>query len=513
MVRKARSGEKLRALDGNEYALNEQMLVIADARRPIAIAGVMGGEESGVNDGTSAIILESANFDPVSVRRTARVLNLYSQSQALFEKGLSPESTEPALRRALELLQKITSEQIQISAVTDVRSKKLNPPALNLTTADVVKLIGVEISAAKIEKILIALGFKVSRQGAVMKVTAPYWRALDIETNRDLVEEVARLYGYHNLPAVLPIGQPSVAPLDPELQWEARLKSDLAGFGLTEIYGYSFLSAAALAKADWRPETSPHLIKVANPLSEEFEYMRPSLIPSSLQVVAANQENFPSGGIFEISKVYHATKNSELPEEETRVLVCVWSDEQDGQQFFKVKGILESLLEKYRVDHKFVLAEEDKLFHPGRSAEIVIKGELVGPLAEVHPAILAGFKIDRRLAVWELPLKKFIAAAHRYGALKPLPLYPAVKRDLAVLVDERTVYADLVSEIKKADSLVSQVELFDVYIGKGMPAGKKSLALHILYQSAERTLSDEEVATIHDRVSQVLGKKFGAVIR
>lgn len=512
MVRRARSGEKLKALDGKEYVLTPEMLVIADSQKPLAVAGVMGGEESGVGEATSTIILESANFDPVSVRRTARALNLYSQSQALFEKGLPPEGTAPALQRALELLRQIGGEPVQVSAVTDIWPVKPKSKVFKLTAAEAEKYIGVKIPAPRVKKILTSLGFRVSG-GATLKVSPPYWRSLDIETSRDLIEEIARLYGYHNLPATLPEGRLPVAAPDRDLAWETKLKNDLAGFGMTEVFTYSFISVDLLTKAGWDIEQAKELVRLSNPLSEEFEYMRPCLVPGALAAVAGNQENFPAGAIFEISKVYRWAKAGELPAEETMVAVTVWGEETEGGPFFKAKGILESLFDKYRVDGNFVRAKSDVSFHPGRSVEILIKGESVGPLHEIHPAILESLKINKRVAIFEFPLKKFMKAASFVGVFEPLPLFPAVKRDLAVAVDHQTAYADLTSAIKQVDPLIARVDLFDVYIGKGIPEGKKSLALHILYQSGERTLSDAEVSAIHEKVAKKLEQKFSAVIR
>lgn len=515
VVRRAKEGERILALDGREYQLKAGMLVIADERRPIAIAGVMGGEESAVTTKTKTIVFESANFDPVSVRRTARALNLYSDSQLRFEKGLSTESTEVALSRAIQLTLELAGGQVA-SQIIDVRAGKYQVKRYKISLAEMAKSIGVNIPLSRVKKILQLLGFKfvirnspACRRGRQFEVLVPWWRDHDIGDSHDLVEEVARMYGYHNLPGVLPDGEIKIEPPSAELTWEDKLKNLLSGAGFTEVYTYSFISRLFLEKLRFDPKRCP---RVANPLSEDFEYLRPSLLPGLLSIVKENQETYGEGKIFEISRVYQPRPN-DLPKEEGRVLVAVWGDAKNGKEFFALKGWWDYLAEKFGIMTQIKRVSGQELYHDGRAVQIFVDGQPFGLLVEIHPRILADFKIEKRVAILDFALSDFIKFAKEYQSFKALPLYPAATRDISFMVDERKEYAEIVKVIQGTDPLITAFELFDVYSGKNISPSKKSLAFHISYQSPDRTLTAEEVEVAHQKLIQKLERELGAEVR
>lgn len=511
IVRKAEKGEKILALDGRGYNLKEEMLVIADEKRAIAIAGVMGGEESAVTTQTKTIVFESANFDPVSVRRTSRALNLYSDSQSRFEKGLSTESTEPALRKAIELTLKLVGGNLA-SKIIDVRAGKYQPRKYQIDLPEIAKFIGLEIPQNKIKSILNSLGFRLSPgrgSPAGRQVVVPWWRDHDIEDSHDLVEEVARMYGYHNLPGVLPDGEIKIEMPSAELTWEDKLKNLLSGAGFTEVYTYSFISRLSLEKMRFDPKKCP---RVANPLSEDFEYLRPSLLPGLLSIVKENQETYWEGKIFEISRVYQPRPH-DLPKEESRILVAEWGDSKNGKEFFALKGWWDYLAEKFGIMTQIKRVSGQTLYHDGRAVQIFVDGQPFGLLAEIHPQILADFKIEKRVAILDFALSDFIKFAQEYQPFKARPLYPAASRDISFMVDERKEYAEIVKVIQATDPLITAFKLFDVYSGKNISPSKKSLAFHISYQSPARTLTTEEVEAAHQKLIQKLERELGAEVR
>lgn len=507
IIRQAKEGEKILALDGREYKLKEGMLVIADEKKPVAIAGVMGGEETAVTAKTKTIIFESANFDPISVRRTSRALNLYSDSQLRFEKCLSTESTEVALLRALALTLEMAGGKVA-SPIIDVRASKYQAKKYSLSWQEISKFIGIEIPQNQIKSILKSLGFRLQVIGHRLQVVVPWWRDHDIEDSRDLVEEVARIYGYHRLPGILPEGEIPIDKKSPELIWEDKLKTIFEGAGLTEIFTYSLVSRTILEKFNLNTKQG---LKLLNPLSEEFEYLRPSLIPGLLAMIKENQERAAAGQVFEISKVYQPEKNN-LPKEESWVAAAVWGESKEGQEFFIAKGLLEHLAKIFGFDFEIQRAEKSELYHRGRATKIVVKGRPFGLLAEVHPQILARFKIEKRVAILYFSLSDFIKVAKECKPLKFWSAFPAVKRDLAFTIDKRQEYEKIAEMLAGFDSLLAKAELFDIYTGQGIAPEKKSLAFHISYQSAERTLTAEEVEAVHQKLIKKL-EGMGAEVR
>lgn len=509
VVRNAKSGERIQALDGNTYKLSPEMLVIADEKKPIAIAGVMGGGETGVNESTTEVILESATFDPVSVRKTSRELNLRSESSLRYEKGLSADLPHRASARAVQLI--VENAGAAHGPMVDTRTQKYAPLRFALSVTEAQKLIGAPIAAGEMKRILTNLGFRVQGSGYRFNVTVPYFRDHDIESGRDLVEEIARIYGYHRITGVLPQGEIPKTKKSPELFWEDKIKELMTGAGFNEVITYSFISRSLMDKLDF---DSSRALRLWNPLTSDYEFMRTSLLPSALKVIAENQENFPTSKIFELSNVYHP-RQRELPVEELNFIAAVTAKKSDSSPFFEVKGLFELLNVRFSLKD-FSLKRDlpnANFLHPGRSAVVLWKGKPVGSIGELHPFVLTKFGIEHRVAVLELALGSLLPEFKATGEYRPIPQFPASKRDISFLVPERTSYEKILSAITEADQLIIGAELFDVYSGKNVEAGKKSLAFHIVYQSGERTLTSEEVEAAHNRLGAALAQKFGAEVR
>lgn len=510
VVRKAKDKEKIETLDGGTHTLSKDDLVIADAKKPVAIAGVMGGEETGVTANTKTIVFESATFDPVSVRRTGRAINTHTDSSLRFEKGLPEDQTHPALARAVELCQSVAMGKIA-GKVIDVRSAPGKRVKFPFRPEKAVELIGVEIPKKKMVSILKSLGFTVVPRGKKYEVTVPYWRERDIEGERDFAEEIARIYGYHNLPSVLPTGElPAKAP-EPVLVEEGRLKTFFRGAGFTELLSYSFVSGDVLMKGGYDPQDA---LRVANRLSGDFEFMRPSLSPGALATIAENQGLFPEGKVFEVSNVYLKREGAELPDEYPSVFAAVYGPKKDDAYFREVKGLVEAACAGVDVGTvAFARETTDLRWHPGRASRIVVADQVIGRIGEIHPNVLRAFGIDGRVAAIEYELGAMMAGCDVGRRYEPVPQFPPVLRDLALVVDDRTEYADVARVLSGASELVSDIGLFDVYRGKGIEEGKKSVAIHLTFTHPDKTLTAEEIDTEIQKMTDRLASEFDAVVR
>lgn len=509
-VRQAAAGETMAALDGKTYQLEPGMLVIADAEKPVAVAGVMGGEGTSVTRGTRSIVFEAATFDPVSVRRTARKLNLYSDAQLRYEKGLSTQALPEALARAIELCEEIASGQLA-SSIVDQQANAYKVLTYKISLEELTKLIGVPLPRQEVVSTLTRLGFKVTMNGKMLSAVVPWWRDHDIESGRDLVEEVARIYGYTNIPAIFPLGM-TPKRMDQELVHEQRVRTLSKGAGLTETYTYSFVSRELLEKAGYNPE---HMLRVQNPLSSDFEFMRTTLLPSLLQVVAENQERFDHQRLFEVAHVYYPKKAdwSELPDEQLELGGAFFGE---GQIWKEAKGYVEQLLSEFGItDLQWKSLTHDAFWHSGRSVQVYTGDRLLGTVGEVHPRVARAFKIEKRVALVDLPLETLFALAKTGKQATPLPIFPEIKRDLAVIVDRdtevQTVIATVLTEANQP--LLKGMEWFDTYRGESLATDKKSLAFHVTFGHPERTLETKEVDEAMEAIVSLLKKRCGAEIR
>ena len=512
-VRYARQGEKILALDGKIYDLPDSVLVIADAKKPIAVAGVMGGEETGTHNDTVNIILEAATFDPVVIRKGSRKLLLQSDSQLRFEKGLSQIGPESAMARAIELIEELAGGKIVCGPV-DVQNKKYNSTEFSTTVDEVNALIGIAIAKKDMLDVLKRLGFKVKENGKKLTAVVPWWRDHDIESGRDLTEEIARIYGYDRIPAIVPVGVP-LRKSDAIIFWEDRIKDLLSGAGYMELYGYSFVSKDLLVKAGF---DAKNLLHVQNPLTQDLEIMRPSLIPQLFEAIASNQERMEVLRMFEVSNVYLRKDGQneawlDLPDEAPQCVIG-FVDPQNDSSWRQAKGVLEYIFDAFDIkDVHWKIESKDDIWHPGRGVQAYKDNMLLATVGEISPKYTQNFKIEAHVGCAVLELRNIVKFAKtRKTYIPPFP-YPESKRDLAIVVDKNTKYREIELAILRADERVLGVEWFDTYAGKGIADGKKSIAMHLTIGSAEKTLTSQEIDGILENVLLTCKEKFGAVLR
>ncbi len=508
-VRLAKKGEHILALDGKTYELTKNNLVIADAQNPVAIAGVMGGELSAAKTETKTIVFEAANFDPISVRQTSRLLNLHSESSDLFEKGLSAEGTTPALLRAVELAMELAGAE-PASAVLDQKKTAYKTKLISLDKENVRRILGVKIPQEKIKEILNRLGFEAVGLGKI-KVKVPYWRARDVSEEHDLIEEIARVYGYHNLPAKLMTGEIPVGhAAGLEFAWEDSVKDILAGLGFSENYNYSFISEKLIANCGLKIENH---IKIANPLSADFEYLRTALAPGILQAVSENAGVYKTIAIFELSKVYLAKENN-LPAEITHLGIGVKGD--SGERVFaEIKGALVSLMEKIHInDYSLAIMNEGATYwQKGKTVEIKLKDETIGYLGIINQEVLRSFGIKGQAGLIELDFEKLVKEAKTSPAFEPIPVYPGIDLDLSMEIDKNATYQAVVKTAKAVNGLIRAVAFLSVYEGEKIPAGKKALAIRVTYRDDSKTLTLAEAQLIHQQVVGELKRVYNVSVR
>ncbi|MBI4433615.1 phenylalanine--tRNA ligase subunit beta [Candidatus Uhrbacteria bacterium] len=532
IVRRARSGEQLLALDARTYALTPEDLIIADAERPIALAGIMGGAETGVTAATTDVVLECAVFDATCIRATSRRLALRTDAVARFEKRLPPALVDAVRDRAAELLMEIAGGTVEARTIVGAAVPRVAPIAFRPTMATAA--IGVPITPAAMRRTLTALGCAVRTRGATWQVVPPWWRTGDLAGAHDLVEEVARCYGYHRVPARLPSGSLPAGVLPPqsprtEYDVEYRAKTVLADIGATEIATYALTSTAAVERCGF---LLSQCVQLENPLSEEFIVLRPSLIPTTLPVIAANAAAIPKALLFELANIYipqgdiapmrrarTAVHGRGLPREEARLLIAAYDRRSSGDLVFQVKGMVEHLVAQLGVSGMVfapaaacVLPSGVCLWHPGRSMDVVIGDVLAGTMGEIHPVVLESLGIAPRVAIADLDWA--VLRTHS-GTSMPLlapSAFPSVKRDIAMVLDRRTPYGDVIAAIASAHPLLSACVGFDAYEGHGVAEGMKNLAFHLNF-AADRTLTAEEVDAAVGTIVACLQSRFGALLR
>ncbi len=501
IIRKARKGEEVITLDKQHFELKPDMLVIADSKEPIAIAGIKGGAKPEVTAKTRRIVLECASFDPISIRKTSRALSLQTDASVRFDKDLVPLGREAAFRRAVDLLQKFAGAKIA-SRVVDAYPKKIKPKKIEFHLSTVERILGVKIPREAAFRILQSLGFKITGSGKKVVVSVPYWRHNDIEREEDFVEEVARVHGYHKLSGKLMDTRIPEEVRTKSFEWEDRAKDILVSQGFSEVCTYSFVSKRLLEQSG---SDSKGYLKLANPLSQEFEYMRRELLPSLFEVAKRNYKKFPEIKIFELANVY---SGQDIPYEHRRLAGLLLAKRGKVDLFYKLKGVLENLLAGLGISD-FVFEKETE-----RGGIIKVCGKKVGSLGLVKSYLfLVNFGIKDLVFAFDLDfeeLAKHISESKSYTAI---PKYPAIELDLSVVVLKDTSWLEIQNFVQEVDKLVRKVELFDVYKGKRIGTGKKSLAFRITYRSDSRSLKQEEAQEVHNQIITKLKKDFKAKIR
>ncbi|RKQ61586.1 phenylalanyl-tRNA synthetase beta subunit [Thermovibrio guaymasensis] len=514
VVRRARKGEKIRTLDGVERELSEEDLVIADSERPVAIAGIIGGEESGTDFSTEELFLESAHFEPMTVRRTSKRLGISTDASYRFERGADIESCEFAGKRALHLIQKLTGGEVAKGKVS-FYPKPYTPKVIVFNPERATKLLGVNIPSRKAYDILTGLGFTVKKEREYVVVKVPSWRKYDVGREIDLIEEVVRIFGMKNVVSSYPLMHSEVKKNFEPFRVE-RVKELLSDLGLTEAINYSFIGESLYSKFNLQTGS---LVKIKNPLSEEWVYMRNFIFPSLVQNAVNNiNRNEKDVFLFEAAKVFEPTEG-ELPKEILKLGIVMTGEVPEGLfskrevDFYDLKGVIEEVLSFLRLKGEFEREEEKDYLHPGQSARVKVKGETVGFLGKLHPDVLERFDVKQDIYVAEVELGKLLEMAKEERIeFKQIPKFPPVMRDIAVIVDEDVPVAQIEGVIERAAKYLYKVELFDVYKGKGVPEGKKSVAFSLTFRAPDRTLSDEEVNRVLDAIIEEL-EKVGAKLR
>ena len=520
IVRRATGGEAIVTLDGVERVLYKDMLVIADEERSVAIAGVMGGANSEVTEQTTSILLEAASFNPASIHYTGRALFLPSEACMRFERGIRPELTLPALRRATQLIVQLAGGEAA-RGVADVYPGKLDEEPILLSTGEVKQVLGVEFSLDQVVEALTSLGFDCKPAGSASEVwvTAPYWRS-DIRQAVDLIEEVARIIGYDKIPTTM-LGQP-LPRQDPEpiISLKQELRRSLTGYGFQEVITYSLISLEMLNKL--LPEAyplEPVPLRVANPMTADQEYLRPNLRANLLAALSENRR-YEDGSIrlFELGRVY-LPRQKDLPDEPEVLCGIVsgprvemsWQGRDELLDFFDAKGMVEGLLSRLGVEASFEEGGDESL-HLSKQAAIVIAGNRLGVVGELHPKVAEAFEISGTVYLFEINVTTLLPFTLGYKRFQPILRFPATVRDMALVIDAGITHQK-VQDIIKSFPLVEQVTLFDVYTGEQVPPGKKSLAYRITFQSPTHTLTDEEVNQVQQQILGKLSSELGATLR
>ena len=507
IVRTAREGETIQTLDGNQRKLATSMLCICDENRPVCVAGVMGGANSEIVGDTAMVLFESANFNGTSVHRTAAALNMRTDASSRYEKGLDPMNTLKAVERACELVELLGAGEV-VEGVMDVIAKDSNPVTVKLEPEKVNGLLGTDVSREEMVRILEALDFKV--EGDTIHV--PSWRS-DVEHYSDIAEEVARFYGYNNIPDTLSNGLTARRGLTDIQQTENLLGSVCRTAGYDEIITYSFISPTYYDKIDL-PKDSPlrDSLKILNPLGEDTSIMRTTTLPSMLEILTRNY-NFrnKSAKLYELGRVYF--KRADGLADEPKVLTL--GAYGDGMDFFALKGAVEAVLKQLRIENvRFLADSENPSYHPGRCAKVFSGDRLLGVLGQIHPHVAGNYGVDAELYAAELRFDALYESKGSQPLYQPLPKFPAVTRDIAVVCDASVTVGELEDAIRKgAKGLLKDAALFDIYTGTGIAPGKKSVAFNLTLRADDRSLTAEEADADVKSILTALEQECGAVLR
>jgi phenylalanyl-tRNA synthetase beta chain len=513
VVRNAKDGEAITTLDGQERQLSPEMLIIADAEKPIAVAGVMGGEYSGIMDDTNTVIFESAYFEPVQVRRTAKKLGMRTDASARYEKGLDPDGCQRTLKRAMELVELLGAGE-PVAEFIEVDNRTAKPAEIPFDPDWINRFLGTEISREEMVKTLESLDIQVKGDVCV----SPSFR-IDLERPADIAEEVARIYGYNNIPSTVIRGV-AEAQLTPQQQFLRKAEQTMVGLGYYGTLTYSFTSPKCFDRIGLPADSKLRkTITITNPLGEDTSIMRTTTLPCMLDVLATNYKNRNAAvALYEIGKEYLPTGPDTLPNEPNRLTIGMYGGDAD---FFALKGTVDALLKELRLPKCTYVRpseaegvfEECCALHPGRSA-VILSGETpIGYLGELHPTVQKTYGIGTRTYVAKLLVQEMAEMAEAEVTYRPLPKFPAITRDLSLLCDDALPVGKMEEAIEQAaGKLLEEVTLFDVYKGDQIAAGKKSVSFSLRLRSHEGTLTDEQADAAMKRVLKALAA-MDAVLR
>ncbi|MFI3250826.1 MAG: phenylalanine--tRNA ligase subunit beta [Eubacteriales bacterium] len=506
VVRRATEGETLTTLDGQERNLTPEMLVIADETRAVGLAGIMGGENSEIVEDTVDVVFESANFLGSSVRRTAVALGMRTEASGKFEKGLDPMNTLPALERACELVELLGAGDV-VEGVIDLLNYVPHPTTLNLDSDKINKLLGTEISRAEMVTILEKIGFTIEGE----TVTVPSWRS-DVEHYSDLAEEVARFHGYNNIPTTLMLGLTTQGGFTEKELLERDLGTVCRSFGFSEIITYSFISPTYFDKIRLAPEDSRRkAMEILNPLGEDTSILRTTVLPSMLDILSRNYHfRNPTACLYELGRTYFAKEDGLAHEPKVLSLGCYG----DGFDFYSLKGVVEGIFHHLKLELTFQTENTNPSYHTGRCATVWCGEVKVGVMGQIHPLVAQNYGLEIDLYCAELDFEAIFPLCGVVPQYTPLPKFPPMSRDIAVVCDCAITVGDLVSCIKEGGSeLLREVHLFDVYQGTGIAEGKKSVAFNLVLRNDHRSLTAPEAESEIAAILSLLESKLGAILR
>ncbi|MBD5150691.1 MAG: phenylalanine--tRNA ligase subunit beta [Oscillibacter sp.] len=508
IVRRAENGEELTTLDGNVRKLTENMLVIADDTRAVGLAGIMGGLNSEIVDDTVDVVFESANFDGTCIRKAALALGMRTEASAKFEKGLDPLNTLPAVNRACELVEMLGAGEV-LDGVIDILNHVPQPTVLPLRPEKINALLGTGVPVSRMQEILRSLDFGVEGE----TITVPSWRS-DVQATADLAEEVARFYGYNNIPVTLQRGETTQGGYSSVQQVERRIGSLCRACGYNEIITYSFISPSCYDKIGWAPdEPLRNSFRILNPLGEDTSIMRTTTLPSMLDILARNYSyRNKTARLYEIGRVYLPGGPDGLAEEPKMLTLGAYGE---GYTFFTMKGAVEALLRELRITGvTFIACQADPSYHPGRCAGVYAGEKLLGVIGQIHPAVAANYDVDCELYCAELSFEALLEVQGPGAEYSALPRFPAVSRDIAVVCKDEVTVGALEACIRKAGGkLLRDIALFDIYRGQGVAEGSKSVAFSLTLRSDERSITAAEADEEVQDVLAALEKELGATLR
>ena len=511
VVRRAEKGELFTTLDGQERVMDENILMICDAEKPVGIAGIMGGENSKITDDVKTMLFEAACFDGTNIRLSGKRLGMRTDAQAKFEKGLDPENAMDAINRACQLIEELDAGDV-VGGCVDVYSTKPEPKVVPYDVDRINRLLGTDICEDEMVSYFEMVDLVVDREKKV--VIVPTWRQ-DVLLMADLAEEVARFYGYDKIPTTLPTGEATTGGLSFKLTIEGNVRNTAEYLGFSEASTYSFESPKVFDKLLIAEDDSVrNAITIANPLGEDYSIMRTLPINGLLTSLATNyNRRNKEVRLYEMANIYIPKELplTELPDERMQIALGMYGK----CDFYDMKGIVEMILHKSRLMNKIVYGIQNKksFLHPGRQAELIYDGEVIGYIGEVHPEVLDNYGIKEKTYIAVLDIKSIMEYAFFGFKYKGIPKYPAVTRDISLVMDKE-VPAGHIEDIieKKGGKLLEKYELFDVYEGDRLEAGKKSLAYSIRFRDAEKTLEDGEVNLVMEKILAGL-KEIGAELR
>ena len=512
IVRRANQDETIVTLDGKERALTTDMLMIADQTSATGIAGVMGGEESEITEETATVMFEVAAFDRTNIRLTTRALGLRTEASGRFERGVCAATCREAADRACQLVNLLEAGEV-IEGVYDYYPNPRHVAPIEASVARINARVGMNIPGAEMVRILSALDMQASLDGDTLRVVPPEYRE-DVEGEADLSEEVLRIYGYEHISSTMLRGETTPGTRNAHMRLSDRVNAILSAKGMYEIRNFSFISPKLVQKLGL-PADDPrmNLLRVTNPLGEDTSVMRSTLVPSVLTTVALNQSrNNEAAMLYEIAPVFDnaSRKAGELPHEQPMLCIGAYGADVD---FYRIRDIVTDMLAQFGVAGDIVPGAQP-YHHPGRAARLMVGDACIAAIAEVHPDVMAAFELARRTVIAEVNLEMLCSLHVKVGHVRSLPKFPAVSRDIALVMDEGTTVGAVLATIRKAGgALLEKAEMFDIYRGAQLTQGKKSVAFSLTFRNAERTLSDEDVNPVMKAILGACEQNCGATLR